>query len=320
MLQRSTVHIDAGSTAISVAFAQRMEALRVFERLAPTVNHTQDGLSGKYFQFGLESFYGTSNVTPVGAAGARAINGRYPANLAESLPTATYTMADYGHGEDLDDALLADADAGIDLEQVKLEKIARKILRDDLQRIVDIMFDSADLTTGATLSGDEQWNSTMSDPLGDFDTASETIHAATGLWGDPGYDRVLAVADNTWNRIRRNSQLVNQFAGIGEKLVKPADLRDYFDDVVIVPAVKGNAKEGATATITRTVAKHACIFLRPKSPSKWTAACVYAFQKGALESGFTQESEKVRRFWSGHYRTEKLVSLAMAYLYTNAIA
>jgi len=94
---------------------------------------------------------------------------------------------------------------------------------------------------------------------------------------------------------------------------------------VIVPVLKGNAKEGQTATVTRLAGKHAVVYARPKAITAGspTNAAVLQFAHTSGDGGGWYDAggfPKTRKYWVGGYRDQQAVTVTMAYLFTDAVA
>lgn len=146
---------------------------------------------------------------------------------------------------------LQNADNVFGLRSNTTKLVVGDMLRDQEQRIVNIVTSATNMGSGTILAGADKWSDYVnSDPIGDVTTGHAFIKSRTGLIAN-----VAAMDWDTMKILRRHPDLLDKyksaggFAGGDISMAQLADALDV-DRLLISKAVKENALEGGTSSMT----------------------------------------------------------------------
>ena len=143
---------------------------------------------------------------------------------------------------------LANADVAFNLRGNTINLVTTDLLRDQEQRILNLVTSASNLGSGTLLTGTNRWSDYVnSDPLGDVTTGHAFIQQQTGLIAN-----TAAMDWNTFQVIRRHPQLLDMYKYTAGGQIDEAQLAATFkvDRLLISRAVKENALEGGTSSMT----------------------------------------------------------------------
>mgnify|MGYP000090827874 CR=1 FL=1 len=143
---------------------------------------------------------------------------------------------------------LANADLAFGLRENTVKLVVGDMLRDQEQRIVNIVTSATNVGSGVILAGGDLWsNYVTSDPLGDVTTAHAFMKNQTGLIAN-----VAAMDWDTFQIVRRHPDLLDYYKYTSGGQLDMAQIAAAFnvDKVLISHAVVENALEGGTSSMT----------------------------------------------------------------------
>ena len=185
--------------------------------------------------------------------------------------TATYTAVNNGLEDLITDQDFSNQDELFNLSTDTMENLIDIITLGYEKRVADLVFSSATITQGVTLSGTDQWNDyTNSDPLQDIQTAinGTFIPANTVAMGQEVFEQLLNHPDMV-ERFIRNGSLANNAAIM-------AEIFDV-DEVLVGKAKYNTANIGATPVYARVWGKHFLAFYKRPAPTRRTISLGYTF-------------------------------------------
>lgn len=264
----SDVHIQTALTDLSIAYRQSMPsvATRLFPRIV--VGKKSD----KYY------IWDKADMWRSEISGARAPGSHFD-RAGIRLSSDTYTSEQYALEYKLPDEVLANQDAGVDLEMTAAEYLVQQHnLKMDLAFATAYMTTTAGWTSG-TLTGSNKWSAPGGLPVTDVQEAVRLIIAALG---DTGGHRMVGVCGRIVEaRLLANSQVTNAIINVQAGTV--ANVRSNLaailgiDELIVADRMRNTAKEGATASYSPVFDDDLLIVAVPKSPGLLTAAAGYTF-------------------------------------------
>lgn len=307
------VHSDQPLTQISIAAFNADDAF-VAQKAFPRVPVKKE--SDKYYIY--TKSYLFRSKTEVRAAGA-------PVALRDyKVSTATYTAEEYAVGMMIPDRIKDNAD-----DPLQPLNDGAKILAHDMKMFIENNWASTALVTGAwtsesTQSGTDQWDDyTNSDPVGDVDTAKETVNGLTGVMES---EMSMICGLQVWNKLKRHPQLIAAIGGgaTGVTVLNKSQVAEIFGlkSIMVAEAVRNTNNEGnSTQTLSRIVGKLAWIGYVTASPSLMAPSGGYFFSKTVAEN---------YRYYAQRRRSEvielsslfdfKITMADAGYLYIDAVS
>lgn len=143
---------------------------------------------------------------------------------------------------------LANADTSFGLRSNTLNLVTGDMLRDQEQRIINIVTSATNMGSGTTLSGGDLWSDFVnSDPLGDVRTAHAFIRNQTGLIAN-----VAAMDWDTFQVLRVHPDLLDHYKYTRGGQLGMEQVADAFnvDRILLSKAIKENSLEGGTSSMT----------------------------------------------------------------------
>lgn len=312
----SDVHIDAALNNLSLAFMQSAENF-VAGRVFPNV--PVDKQSDKYFTFD-RSYWFRDEMKKRG-------DGTESHGAGFSISNDSYSADVWSLHKDLGRQTLGNADAGLDLDNAAVSFLAtQKMIRQEKQFATDF-FASSKWTTDYTPG--TLWSDGASDPIGDVETAKETVLKSTGMMPNK-----LVLGYPVWKALRQHPDLVarvdrGQTSGNARVSLETAAAIFEVDEVLVTKAIENTANEGATASYDFIGGKHALVCHTPSAPGLLVPAAGYTFSWTGMP-GATVLGTTVKRWWSDDrsaWRYEidaafdmKIVSADLGYFFASVVA
>ena len=247
----------------------------------PRVPHRGEGLTGRYFTYDI----GNRFTLPAAALVRRASNTDYH-KIDWDVGSATYLIEDYGLGKMWDDNEVSAQLRPVDLNRDSVEIATDLTLLDYSRRINAIVTNSSTITqtaTAANLNG--QWSAAGSNPIGDVNTAVNTIYQATGVRPNR-----MVVGWNVWiNGIMNNDEIISRIQA-AQNMAGNADItprlvgeRLFNLDMRVDTGIINTAVEGQTASLstsgTNMFGLNALIFFAAKTPTVKSRALGFSVHK-----------------------------------------
>jgi len=309
----SEVHVNVALTN----FSQRYHPGQfIADRVLPPL--VVPKLTGTFFKYNRENVR-VENDGPLGQ--------RSPAGERDhSITTDTYSLDRYGLHDLVTREEMGEADPALDPKQDTVATLMDDILLAKEKRCADLILDSTDMTTGETLSGTGQWSDFtggVSDPLGDFETAKESVHNVARV-SDDMLKGVMGIA--VWRKLKLHPSIVGRFqytSGGAVTLAQFAELIGLKPENVLI-GVSGydTANEGQTASMGNVWGKHCGVFYAPDNPGLRTRTLGAVIQK--------TEAVEVQEYPNNNpvgdnvlvqtYYQYKVIDATFCYLFTNAVA
>ena len=176
-----------------------------------------------------------------------------------------------------------DAEKDVTTQLRELEKTAKE------RKIASMLTTPGNYTNTATPT--TLWDAVGSDPLGDMETASEVIRAATGRRPTIAITNAVVLS-----KLKTNTQFLNRINGVQKNLTN-ADIIDIIknhlglDEVLVAGGIWVNSVQGQAVTTTDIWNKDFILMYRPKSSGLYTPTFGYRFE---LTAGGLQGNRRPR--------------------------
>jgi len=165
----------------------------------------------------------------------------------------TFSTQEFGFESVLDDREVAIYADYFDAELYAADRAADRVVREFERQAAALLFDPTAFATATDDVVNEWDDHSAADPIGDVDTASRAVWAATGLWPN-----AIIMSNGVFRHLRQCDQIVERItaSGAGDKAtprqITAAQLGECFDlDQCLVGASPRNvANEGAAASIS----------------------------------------------------------------------
>lgn len=269
---RSSLHIDAVSTSMSIAYMQAQENF-IATKAAPVI--PTDKQTNKYFKFDKDAWF-RDEAQPRKSAQETAGSGF-------TLSTDSYSCDVFGFHKDVDDLDRMNQDNPLDIDQAAVEFVTRIILlRQEVQWVADV-FKTGVWATDKTVSA--QWNDkTGSDPRDDIDAGKETVLSNTGF--EPN---TLILGYQVYRQLRRHPDVLDQFKYSTPDSITQEMLARFFDigTLLVAKGVKNTAMEGQTFAGSFVHGKHALLAYVNPNPGLMQPSSMYTYSWTAVQGGFT---------------------------------
>lgn len=308
------VHVNAVLSNLSVAYMNRMEAF-VSPRAFPVV--PVDKQSDLYYTY-------TKNDWFRDEAQRRPPNTE-SAGSGYGLSTASYNCDVWALHKDVDNQLLANADAPINLEREATEFVTQRLLlRQERQWTTDY-FTTGVWATDATPAN--LWsNYATSDPIADIKTGRRTILANTGLMAN-----TIIAGWDVFEQLKDHPDIIDRFKYTSSDNITAQLLARLFevDRFLVCSAIFATNLEGETAAYDFVQGKHLLLCHSAPSPGLLTPSAGYTFMWRGVSQGlglgigisdFPMEHLKSQRFEGEVAFDDKVVAADLGYFFNGAVA
>jgi len=260
----SDVHVNQPLTNISVAFLQD-QAEFISDKVFPIVPVAKQ--SDRYFQFTKDQWFRSD-------AQIRGVSQESAGSGFEIDSTPNYRCDVLAVHKDLDDQIIANQDAPLDLDRAATEFVTRSLM---LKKEKDwaAKFFKTSLWTGATdATPSTKWNAANSTPIKEVRGRITSIHQKTGYRPNK-----LILARDVWAAIQDNSDFLDRIAYTATKIVSTGLLASVLeiDEVLIAGAVHNTAAEKATAVMAHVFTAGALLVYAAPRPSLMMPSAGYTF-------------------------------------------
>jgi len=145
----------------------------IAEDVLPAVD-TRGLDTGRFFEWGAQAFFGDPDKTHLRAPGAN-----YDRHPGSDITNTQFTCLEYGLEIALDDESLDSSDPVLraELKASELFMIDQALrIRQEL-RTMTLLTTTGNWTNSTTLAGNAQWSASASNPVGDINTAVDTVRS-----------------------------------------------------------------------------------------------------------------------------------------------
>lgn len=277
-------HVSRPLTDLSIMYRQKAENFAVANS-TPRIMSEQE--TNQFFTYTADAWH--RSEAELRAAGT-------PTKLGEfELSTDTFTVLEYAIGKAITDNELDNFDAPQDPEGEAVDYVTDQIVLLEEKKFSDVVIDG---TWDISLTGGTEfvaWDQAGSTPIEDIDTRKTAILKATAR--EPN---VLYCGREVWDVLKNHAELVDRLipSGASDRRVTRAMLAELLelDEIVVSSAIENTARQGATASNSYVVGKHALLcYVNRTGPRIKEPSAFYTFVQNGL-FGAERMGQRVRSF------------------------
>ena len=283
------VHIDVPLTNLSIAYTNPAYiAAQVFPQVSV------QNISGKYFVYTKADWL--RREADVRAAGTRAVRGDY------GLSTSNYVCVERAIAKGVPDEIVANADA-------PLRPLEDATAWCTNQMMLEVESDVAAVVLGASVWSSSAtpgtlWSNPSSDPIGDVETAANTVVGAIGLEANVG-----VMGRGLWRYVKNHPDILDRIkysAGPNSPAIATVNACAALfglDKLLVGTAIYDATAEGGTSSLSYVWGTSMFVGYATNAPSLMSPTAGYIFNYLNREtSRFREEQERqdvveVRQSW-----------------------
>ena len=296
----SEVHVDAALSNVSIAYAQEQRSY-IASRVFPSVNVSH--LSNKYHVFTKADWL--RSVAALRASGSPTAGANF------TMSQETYSCNQYGVHMDLDDYVVANADAGVDLLTSTTQYVTEKLLQKRDQVFAAAAFTTS-TWTGSTTGGDitprTLWSAAGGTPIQDIQTQSDSVYTKTGR-----RPNVLVLGRDVYTSLRDSEDLLDRVKYTQSGVLTTELMATLFDveEVIVAGSIVNTALENATAAYSPIFdTNDALLLYRPQNPGLMTPSAGYMFSFTGVAGADQFEGLRTLRYRLDSHHSERIESLS----------
>jgi len=310
---QSQVHVDAVLTNMSVAYQQEADNF-IASRVFPTIPVAKQ--SDIYFTYTQGDFF--RDQAKVRADGTESAGSGY------GLSTASYSSQVWALHKDIGDQVRANSDSPLDPDMDATRFLTQQMLIRQERDWSSNYFTTGVWDTDSTPS--TLWSASGSDPIGDIETAKNTILSNTGY-----LPNTLVLSYNTYSILKNHADFVDRYKYTSADSISAELLARIVevDRIFVMKGVYNAAAEGATASYSQIGDKDALLCYVAPQPGLMTVSAGYNMTWSGVGGGLGTSSA-VSRFRMDHLRADrieiqsawdfKVVASPLGYFFSNAVA
>jgi hypothetical protein len=310
MPNKSSVHIDAAMTNLSIAY---QPAGFVADQAMPILKVAKE--SDKYYKW--DRGNGLRIPTALRSDGAESNK------LTFDISTGTYQCEEYALNADLTDRAIANSDTVINLRASKTRYLKDLIMLDRERRVASLLTTTGNYNSAVrvTKSGSTQWdNASFSGSIEkDIDTGKEAVRSLIGH--EPNMIIIPAAVAKV---MKRDAQIRELIKYTQNDLLVNGDLPPtIFNMKVLIPtAINITTNRGASSDTTADIwGKHIVMTYKPSAGSIDTPAHAYTLRsRNFLVKGWREENKSKDVIECGVIEDVIITSNISGYLISSVIS
>lgn len=267
---RSTTHIDAIATNMSVAYIQQQSAF-IASKVFPIIPVEKP--SNKYFIFDKNAWFVDSME--------RRPPSSESAGSGYTISTDNYSCDVWALHKDIDDQLRETYDQPLDPDRNAAQWLTQMgLLRMEIQWVADY-FTTGVWATDVTPSN--LWSDyAASNPIKDVRTGVRSILITTGFKPNK-----LVLGYDVWNTLQDHPDIVDRMKTTDDKVVTTGLLAKIFniEQVLVAESVKATNNEGGTAAYDFIHGKHALLVYSNPAPAIEMPSAGYTYMWRGISKG-----------------------------------
>jgi len=240
---------------------------------------------------------------------SRRAPGQRAARVDYTLSTGSYACVEYAVAKGVPDELRENADDPLSPEAEAAEFAADNLLRLHEKRVADVAFGTG---WSSSANASTKWDVDTSDPIGDVNTARETVQGLIGR--EPN---VMVLGYNVWADLKDHPDMLDRIKYTQRGILTTELAASLFEveKLLIGNPLYDSAFEGATAVMTQIWGKSMLMLYVPPTPALMTPAAGYTFQWKAMSAArFREDQERQDVFEVRHSVDSRVVSADAAYI------
>jgi hypothetical protein len=304
-LLTSSVHVDQALTNVSIAYAQEQSRF-VADKLFPIIS-TQK-LTDKYFVFDKGNYL--RSVAGVRAPGSETFGANY------TLSTDSFSCTENGVHMDLDDLIVANADAGLNIEISTTQYITEQLLLKREKDFAAAAFTNGvwkgsttggDVTPGTTAGMGPLWSAANATPLSDILEQMDSVESKTGR--RPNH---LVLGKDVYTALSTSDDILQRVKYTQTGIVTTDLLASLLGlQAVHVPgAIENTAIQGAADSMSFVYGSNdAALLYVPATPGLMVPSAGYMFSLNSV-GGENAQGLRVRNYRLDHIQSQRIEALA----------
>ena len=304
-LLTSQVHVDEALSNISVAYAQEQTRF-IADKVFPSIPSPK--LTDKYFVFDKGNYL--RSIADLRATGSETAGANY------TLSTDTFSCDPYGVHMDLDDYVVGNADAALNIEVSTTRYITEQLLLKREQVFAAAAF-TGSVWTGSTGGGDitvgsganqiTAWDTSPSTPIKDIKEQIDSVESKTGR-----RPNVLLLGKDTYTALATNSDLIERIKYTQTGMLTTDLMAALFgvERVHVPGAIVNSAVQGATDSINYVFGRNdAALYYVPPAAGLMTPSAGYMFNFTGVAGGNTS-GLRVLNYRIDHKHSQRIEALS----------
>lgn len=301
---------------LTATFVNHMQNLASFvgRRIAPVFNSAEQAAS--YYVFDEENGFDIPDLEP------RAPSSPYP-RTKMLLSQDTFDCIDRGIELPVDDSERRKYESALSADMAAARRAANIVAVSHEKRV----YTKATSVAVPTSSPSAKWNTytgTPGDPLGDIDTAKETIYDACGMEAN-----LLVLPRAVFNAVRHHPDVVDRFKYTAGGIITAQQLATLFNvrEVVVPGALENTAADGQTISPSQIWGESVLLCVTNPSPDLEAPNFMRTFNwsaitgpSGALVESYREENVTSMIHRARTYSDEKITGASLAYHFSNTLA
>jgi hypothetical protein len=275
------VHVDAPLSTMSVAYFQELAG--VARKVFPVVPVSKQ--SNKYFTWTKADLYRVQAA--LRGPGTKAHVGSY------GLSTSTYSCDRYALAKMISDPVRENYDEPLNADQAALKFLAQQLMMKEDALFAAAAFvtgvwgtERAGVASGATGTQFNRWDASGSTPIKDIRDMRRSVKNKCGL-----LPNVLVISGAVEDALVNHADILARVNG-GSTVSQPGQVTNGFlaqlfgvDEVLVAETIQNTAADGATASLSSILGKHALLAYRAPAPSIDTPSSGYLFSWSPFDAG-----------------------------------
>lgn len=245
-----------------------------------------------------------------------------PGRVEFEVSSDSYFADNFALASDNAHEVIANADDPIQLRARTTRFLVDMLMRDQEQRIANLVTSISNIGSGVILTGTAKWsNYANSDPVADVTTGHAFIRSNTGMRAN-----TALLDDDTYQTLRRHPVLLDMYKYTQGGLVNDAELKSVFrvENLIVSNAIRNAAKENAAASLVNIWGNNFLLcHINPANAGMRTATFGLAFRwlNPELPAPWAvrvyndpDPGKRVEVVEACYYQDEKIVAPQLAYL------
>ena len=279
------VHIDVALTNISIAYAP---GTFIAGQVFPTVPVGK--ISNRYFIYTKADWL--RREADVRAPGTRAARGDY------GLTTGQYVCVERAIAKGVPDEIADNADSPLNPDADATRWVTNQLMLEKENDVAALAFGNSVWSASATPS--VLWSNDTSDPLGDVETAVNSVVSNIGQEANTG-----VIGRGLWRYVKNHPDIVDRIKGAaGPQSPAVVGLNAVaalfgIDRILVGTAIADSAQEGATSSLAYIWGNHFLVAYVTGSPSLLNPSAGYVFTYGARSIETFRENQEKQNVVTG---------------------
>lgn len=317
-LTMQNVHMDQALSDFAIGYGQQPGEY-IATRVAPPLSVAK--VTDKYWVSD-KSAYGTAGLPLKRAPGAEFIR------IEWGISSDSYSCEGYGVEVPVIAEIAANADNVINMQQGAVRLAVNTLQMDYEKRVAALAQDTSVFTQTSALAGDDMWDDPMSDPIGQVQTAKDTIAKKLGV-----RPNMIIMGYEVFSKLRQHPEFVERAkytSLVGQASMATLQMMFECDNILVGAALYNTAVEGATVSLDYIWGKNVIICYQDNRSGPMDAQVVTPMRTFVWAGSPTNGRYSVATYYEPQrmtdvvqctdYTDEKAIEPLASYIYTTVVA